>query len=83
MDKATKLHQYYKPSPSPSDTQRFSQPGFGFTKAVRVIDFRQIHLLPIEELLVDILGFNDDDIKVELAAYKAAALESLLKVQGL
>jgi len=68
-DTADKLRQYYRPT-SPS---RFTQPGLDFLKAVRVFDFKQVLILPCNELITKIPGADSCHVLAEFAAYKAMA----------
>jgi len=66
---ADKLSQYYRPT----SRSRFTQPGLDFLKAVRVFDFKQVSLLPCDELIKKIPGADSRHVLAEFAAYKAMA----------
>jgi len=68
-DTADKLSQYYRPT----SRSRFTQPGLDFLKAVRVFDFKQVSLLPCDELIKKIPGADSRHVLAEFAAYKAMA----------
>ena len=61
--------QYYRPA----GLRRFSQPGLDFLKAVRVFDFKQVSLLPCDELIKKIPGADNRHVLAECTAYKAMA----------
>jgi len=52
---------------------RFLQLGLEFLKAVRVFDFKQVSLLPCDELTKKIPGADNRHVLAEFAAYKAIA----------
>ena len=68
-DTADKLSQYYRPT----SRSQFTQPGMDFLKAVRVFDFKQVSLLPCDELIKKIPGADSHHVLAEFAAYKAMA----------
>jgi len=68
-DTADKLSQYYRPT----SRSRFTQPGLDFLKAVTVFNFKQMSLLPCDELIKKIPGADSHHVLAEFAAYKAIA----------
>ena len=68
-DTVDKLSQYYRPA----GRRRFSQHGLDFLKAVRVFDFKQVSLLPCDELIKKIPGADNRNVLAEFTAYKAMA----------
>lgn len=70
-DTVCKLSQYYR-----CEGRRFSQPGLKFMKSVRVFDFKQVSLLPCDELVQIIPGMDDHRVMAEFAAYKEMAVST-------